>query len=292
MSLTRIGAWCSIALVVAFVAGIALMAASGVQVLIPETGKDGLDWIADVDDASGAFFAGAWLVIAGGVLGLVGLIAFYDYLRRAGDWLVLAPILGAFGLTLVTISHLLPIAIAYELVPDFRAALDAHTFDTLASLARVLNYTGDVVLWGVVVPMYALAILKAGLIRMWIGWLAVGVWVFAGLGDALTRSRGRSRDSRSSASSDSSSGWRRWVSPSCATTRLRLPPLHLHRPKHVAARRGPEDPGSSRAAVRTRALEGGANTISLRADAFRIERAPRVGLEPTTLRLTAGCSAN
>jgi len=54
VSLTRIGAWCSIALVVAFVAGIALMAASGVQVLIPETGKDGLDWIADVDDASGA----------------------------------------------------------------------------------------------------------------------------------------------------------------------------------------------------------------------------------------------
>ena len=82
MSLTRIGAWCAIGLVVAFVAGIALMAASGVQVLIPETGKDGLDWIADVDDASGAFFVGAWLVIVGGVLGLVGLIGFYDDLRR------------------------------------------------------------------------------------------------------------------------------------------------------------------------------------------------------------------
>ena len=40
---------------------------------------------------------------------------------------------------------------AYELVPDFRPAVDAHTFDTLASLALVLNYTGDVVLWGVVV---------------------------------------------------------------------------------------------------------------------------------------------
>jgi len=109
VSLTRIGAWCAIGAVVAFVAGIALMAASGVQVLIPETGKDGLDWIADVDDASGVFFFGAWLVIVGGVLGLVGLIGFYDYLRRAGDWLALAPILGVFGLTLVTISHLLPI---------------------------------------------------------------------------------------------------------------------------------------------------------------------------------------
>ena len=86
MSLTRIGAWCAIGAVVAFVAGIALMAASGVQVLIPETGKDGLDWIADVDDASGVFFFGAWLVIVGGVLGHVGLIGFYDYLRRAGDW--------------------------------------------------------------------------------------------------------------------------------------------------------------------------------------------------------------
>jgi hypothetical protein len=185
MNLTRVGAWCAIGLVVAFVAGIALMAASGVQVLIPDTGKDGLDWIADVDDASGVFFIGAWLVIVGGILGLVGLIGFYDALRRAGDWLVLAPILGAFGLTLVTISHLLPIAMAYELVPDFRAA-DANTFDTMASLALVLNYTGDVVLWGVVVPMYALAILKTNLIRRWIGWLAVGVWVFAGIGDALS----------------------------------------------------------------------------------------------------------
>jgi hypothetical protein len=185
VSLTRIGAWCAIGLVVAFVAGIALMAASGVQVLIPETGKDGLDWIADVDDASGAFFAGAWLVIVGGALGLVGLIGFYDYLRRAGDWLLLAPILGVFSLTLVTISHLLPIAMAYELVPDFRAA-DASTFDTLASLALVLNYTGDVLLWGVVVPMYALAVLKTGLVRRWIGWLALGVWVFAGIGDALS----------------------------------------------------------------------------------------------------------
>jgi hypothetical protein len=185
VSLARIGAWCAIGLVVAFVAGIAMMAASGVQVLIPETGKDGLDWIADVDDASGAFFFGAWLVIVGGVLGLVGLIGFYDALRRAGDWLILAPILGAFGLTLVTISHLLPIAMAYELVPDFHPS-DANTFDTLTSLALVTNYTGDIVLWGVVVPMYALAILKTGVVRRWIGWLGVAVWVFAGVGDALS----------------------------------------------------------------------------------------------------------
>lgn len=185
MTVTRIGAWCAIGLVVCFAVGIALMAASGVQVLIPETGKNGLDWIKDVDEASGAFFAGAWLVIAGGIFGLVALIGFYQALRGAGEWLVLAPILAVTSLTLVTISHLLPIALAYELVPNFKAS-EADIFDTFASLAAVLNYTGDVVLWGVVVPMYAVAILKTGVIRRWIGWLAIVVGVFAGLGETLS----------------------------------------------------------------------------------------------------------
>jgi hypothetical protein len=185
VTVTKIGAWGAIGLVVCFVLAIVLMATSGVQVLIPETGKDGLDWIADVDDASGAFFVGAWLTIVGGMLGLVGLIGFYDALRRAGEWLILAPVLAVASLTLVTISHLLPIAMAYELVPNFKAS-EADTFDTFASLAQVLNYTGDVILWGVVVPMYALAILKTGFLRRWIGWLAIVVGIFAGIGEALS----------------------------------------------------------------------------------------------------------
>ena len=33
--------------------------------------------------------------------------------------MILAPILGAVGLTLVTVSHLIPIAMGYELVPAY-----------------------------------------------------------------------------------------------------------------------------------------------------------------------------
>jgi Domain of unknown function (DUF4386) len=191
-TLTTIGAVCAIATVAAFVIGVVLQGVAGVQVLIPETGKDGLDWIHDVDEASGAFFAGAWLVILGGILGLVALIGFWDALRRVGSWFTLAPILAAFGLTLVTISHLIPIAMAYELVPGYTAAgaatklSVATTFDTFAVLAQGVNYTGDVVLWGVVVPLYAIAVLKTSVVPRWIGWLGIGVGVFAGLGDALT----------------------------------------------------------------------------------------------------------
>lgn len=35
------------------------MGASRVEPLVPETGKPGLEWIADVDAASDLFFAGA-----------------------------------------------------------------------------------------------------------------------------------------------------------------------------------------------------------------------------------------
>jgi Domain of unknown function (DUF4386) len=190
--LTTVGAACAIATVIAFVIGIVFMAAGGVQVLIPPTGKDGLDWIRDVDDAGGAFFVGAWLVILGGILGIPALIGFYNALRRVGPWFILAPILSAVGLTLVTLSHLIPIAMAYELVPGYTAADAATktslatTADTFAVLALVVNYTGDVVLWGVVVPMFAVAVLKTQVVPRWIGWLGLGVGVFAGLGNALS----------------------------------------------------------------------------------------------------------
>jgi hypothetical protein len=190
--LTTVGAACAIGTVAAFAVGVGLMAGSGVQVLIPETGQSGLEWIRDVDEAGGAFIVGAWLGILGGILGIVALVGFYDALRRVGAWLILAPILGSVALTLVTISHLIPIALAYELVPGYTAgdaatkASLATTADTFAALALVVNYTGDVVLWGVVVPMYAVAILKTHVTARWIGWLGIGVGVFAGLGDALS----------------------------------------------------------------------------------------------------------
>jgi hypothetical protein len=68
------------------------------------------------------FFVGARAGRPGRVLGIVALVGFYDTLRVAGPVMILAPILGAVGLTLVTVSHLIPIAMGYELVPEDIAA--------------------------------------------------------------------------------------------------------------------------------------------------------------------------
>lgn len=186
VSLATVGAVCAVLTTVTFVVGIALMVGAGVETLIPETGQEGLGWIADVNDASGAFFAGAWLTNLGGFFVLVALVGFYDGLKGAGPALILAPILSAVGMTLVTVSHLVPLAMAYELAPAYaeatpvaRASL-AVTADTLSSFCLVTNYAGNALVWGVAVPLYAYAILKTGAVPRWIGWLGWFVAVFAG----------------------------------------------------------------------------------------------------------------
>ena len=184
--LSTVGAVCALIGVAMFVAGIPLVVASGVQVLIPETGDAGREWIADVDSAGGTFFVGAWLATFGGVFLLVALVGFYEAFREAGPVLVLAPILGAVGMTLVTLSHLLPIAMAYELVPAYVDATAATkdslevTADTFAVTSLITNYTGNALGWGVVVPMYAIAILRTSVVPRWIGWVGLVTAFVAG----------------------------------------------------------------------------------------------------------------
>lgn len=183
---SSVGAVCAFLMVACFVLGAGLMGASGVESLIPDTGTLGLDWISDVDAASGLFFAGAWLIVLVGLLGIVAFVGIHDVLRGAGDVIVLAPVLGSAGWILVTISHLVPISLAYELVssyagvePDAQPTL-AATFDTFAAMATVTNSAGNFLVLGVAVPMFAGAILKTRRLPRWIGWLGVLVAVLAG----------------------------------------------------------------------------------------------------------------
>lgn len=178
LRLATVGAVCALLTVAGFVLGIALMATNGVQVLIPETGKGGAEWAADVQDAGNWFVMGALIVSLAGFAGLVALIGFYDVLKGAGPVMILAPVLGAVGLTLVTVSHAAPIAIAQELAPDY--SRNVATFDTLAATCLWLNYVGNVLNWAVVTPLYAVAVLKTGALPRWVGYVGLVAAVFGG----------------------------------------------------------------------------------------------------------------
>jgi Domain of unknown function (DUF4386) len=186
LRLSTVGAVCALGTVICFVLGGVAMGSSGVGVLIPETGPPNREWIVNVDTAGWLFFAGAWLIILMGFLGIAALVGFYDTLRAAGPVMILAPILGAVGLTLVTLSHLIPIAMGYELVPAYinaepagQATL-AATADTFAAVALVTNAAGNFLGFGVVVPLYAVAILTTRALPRWIGWLGLLVGALAG----------------------------------------------------------------------------------------------------------------
>jgi len=186
VSLTTIGAVSALVGVACFVTGVVFLGVSGVQVLIPETGSGGLDWIADVQDGGNLFRAGGWLIVIGGMFLFVAIVGYYDALREVGPAMVLAPVLGAVGFTLVTISHVLPIALASELVPAYvgagGAARDAiaANFQTLASFSLLANYFGDLLLWSVVTPLVAYGILRTRIVPRWVGWVGLIAAVFAG----------------------------------------------------------------------------------------------------------------
>jgi hypothetical protein len=186
LRLATVGAVCALVGVLCFLVGVVLTVSSGVDTLIPETGEQGLRWITDVQDAGGAFLVGAWLAIFGGLFLLIALVGFYDALREAGTVLIIAPITGAVGMTLVTVSHVIPVAMAYELAPGYLAASEtaravlAVTADTLTSTSLLTNYVGNALGWGVAVPLYAIAILSTTVVPRWIGWLGMVVAVFAG----------------------------------------------------------------------------------------------------------------
>jgi hypothetical protein len=191
-TLSNLGAVCGVLTTVFFGIGIGFSIAGGVQTIIPGLGKDGLTWISDVHDAGGLFYISGWFVIIGGTFGLIALIGFFEPLRTAHPLMILAPVLTVVGFTLVQISHLIPLGLAYELVPGYVDA-DAATkasltvdFHTFTAVALVLNYTGDILLWGVVVPMYAWAALKTAAVPRWIGWLGLVTAFFAGWVGALS----------------------------------------------------------------------------------------------------------
>ena len=75
---------------------------------------------------------------------------------------------------------------AVELAPAYLQANDATqaslgvTADTLAQFCLLMNYFGDILIWGVTTPLFALAILKTGAAPRWIGWVGLVAAFFAG----------------------------------------------------------------------------------------------------------------
>ena len=186
VELRAVAGWFGVLTSVTFVVGIVLMASAGVESLIPDTGPAAETWARQVDAGGGQFIAGGWLIVAGGLFAVVALIGFHEAFRDGARWMYLAPFLVVVAMTLVTVSHVIPLEVASNFVPAYVAADGsaqsalAVSLQAWAGVSLGLNLTGDTVLWGVVVPMYAVAILRSHVVAHWIGWLGLFTALFGG----------------------------------------------------------------------------------------------------------------
>ena len=227
LRLATVGAACALGMVACFLVGVVLMASSGVQVLIPEPGVDtrGLDRRRRLRRKR---------LPRRRVAHDRGRVP-RDHrarrvLRRASSRravLVLGPVLGAIGLTLVTISHLVPIAMATELVPDYLAA-DAAGKASLLSRPRPARggqqrpeHRGQRAQLGRRRAALRLRDPPDGRVRSLdrLARRSSSACARAGSGSSPTPGE-RSRRSASSGSSGSSSSWRAWASH-CFAARAR-----------------------------------------------------------------------
>jgi hypothetical protein len=186
MSVRRWGAWSAIATTALFVGGVAVAASAGIQTLIPPRGDDLDGWATHVHDHLGSLEVSATLVVLGGLAATVALLCFHEVLRGAHPMLFTLPYLAVVSMTLVTISHLMPVSIGQHLVPAYldpggggQAAVSASV-RTWVAFDNDLNLVGDLTLWGVVVPMVAFASLATRAVPRWIGWLGLVVGVLGG----------------------------------------------------------------------------------------------------------------
>ena len=133
MELRVLGGWAAVLTTALFVAGIATMAAGGVEALIPDA-NDAEAWLTQVDESGKTFQVGGALVIAGGFMMCVVLVALHQHLRSAGEWLILAPVLGLVAMSLVTASHVVPLGLE-SLTHDYVGGTEpARNSGSLSSL--------------------------------------------------------------------------------------------------------------------------------------------------------------
>lgn len=169
-----------------------IVAAAGFIIIIAAT---------DVLDANGAAeiltaahkdsraAAGAlWLFVLAPLLAVMAVLGFYQALREEGNLIRVAAVFFFLGIPLGLSRVFLDLGLVYELAPGY--AISAANSDTSASLMVVADtmdviglladLVANVLMIGIGVMLFSVAIIRSSFIHTWIGWLGVAVALVGG----------------------------------------------------------------------------------------------------------------
>ena len=175
VSLVKVAGVCAILAVVSHLAG-AIVYFAGIGQVDP----DGVTQILiAMNDNRAAFLTFIWLGLFGAALLIPAALGLFQALRVAGTVLWIALVAMFTGALLWLGAAIINLSIVYELAPGYVEASDA-TKPALAVIASTLdrihdvaNDVGSVLLRGIGVLLFTLAILRTSIIPKWVGWLGL-----------------------------------------------------------------------------------------------------------------------
>jgi hypothetical protein len=182
VTLAKLGGACAVLYTIVVVAFF-FLATVGTDVLEAENAAEFLP-ILEEDQAVAA--TALWLLVAAPLLIAFAGLGMSHSLRHAGPLIWVAGLAFIGGGLSVLYRSFVWLAMTYELAPAYAAA-DETTRSTLAVLGDTLDsfavgadMVGAVLIPGIGVPLFSLAILRTGFAQRWIAWLGFPVAILGG----------------------------------------------------------------------------------------------------------------
>lgn len=176
--------------VCAILAGI--VAAAGFIIIIAATdvmdAKGAADFLPKANDDKATIAAALWLFVLGPFLGLMGVLGLYQATRDQGTLIRVAALFFVLGIPFTLSRVFLDLGVVYELAPRYvetaansatsaSLIVVADTMDTIGLLADIVS---TVLMFGIAVLLFSVAIIRTSVVPKWIGWLGVLVAIAGG----------------------------------------------------------------------------------------------------------------
>lgn len=133
--------------------------------------------------------AGAlWLFVLGPLLAVMAVLGLYQTMRDQGNLVRVAAAFFLLGIPLAVSRVILDLGVVYELAPAYViSAANSPTSasiivaaDTIKVIGILANLVGNVLLFGIGVLLFSVAIIRTSVVPRWIGWFGVLVALVGG----------------------------------------------------------------------------------------------------------------
>ena len=148
----------------------------------------GAEFLTAAHNDNRAVAVALWLFVLGPMLALMGVLGLYQALRDQGSLVRVAAVFFLLGVPLALSRVFLELGVVYELAPRYiETAANSATSaslvvvaDTIRTVGILANLVGNVLLFGIGVLLFSVAIIRTSVVPRWIGWLGVLAAVVGG----------------------------------------------------------------------------------------------------------------